>query len=126
MSFAGRTVVVTGASRGIGRGIAEHFHGLGASVVLASRTPGALDDVMATLDAERALAVTGDVGRKDDVEALMAGAADRFGGVDVLCHNVGVYPATPMEDIQLDEWDHVLRTNLTSTFLAVQACGCRR
>jgi 3-oxoacyl-[acyl-carrier protein] reductase len=125
MSFAGRTVVVTGASRGIGRGIAEHFHDLGASVVLASRTPGALDDVMATLDAERALAVTGDVGREEDVEALMASAVDRFGGVDVLCHNAGIYPVARIEDITVDGWNEVLRVNLTSTFLTVQAAAPR-
>ncbi len=125
MTFSGRTVVVTGASRGIGRGIAEHFHRLGASVVLASRTPGALDDVVATLDADRTLAVTGDIGRKDDVEALMAGAVERFGGIDVLCHNAGVYPVARIEDMTEDEWNEVLRVNLTSTFLTVQAVARR-
>ena len=96
-SLAGRTAVVTGASRGIGRGIAEHLASLGADVVLSARTAGALEGVAGALDPDRTLAVPADVRSREAVEALFAAAADRFGGVDVVSHNAGIYPVSMID-----------------------------
>jgi 3-oxoacyl-[acyl-carrier protein] reductase len=119
----GRTAVITGASRGIGRGIANVFSQAGANVVLTARGQEGLDAVAGALDPQRTLAVAGDVTSAGDLERVIAGARGRFGRLDVFCHNAGIYPETALEDISLDEWHHVIDTNLTSTFLAVQACS---
>lgn len=119
----GRTAVVTGASRGIGRGIATVFSHAGANVVLMARGQDGLDVVAAQLDPDRTLAVSGDVTSGEDLERVIAGARQRFGRLDVFCHNAGIYPETPLDDVTLEEWHTVIDTNLTSTLLAVQACA---
>jgi 3-oxoacyl-[acyl-carrier protein] reductase len=120
----GKVAIVTGASRGIGRGIAERFAHAGASTVLVARTKSALDEVAEGITATGGSCetVVADVTRQEDMVRLVEETLARQGRIDVLCHNVGIYPATPLEDIGLDEWDEVLRTNLTGTFLAVKAC----
>lgn len=117
----GKTAIVTGASRGIGKGIARRFLDRGANVVLTARTAETLEAAAAELDGSRCLAVTADVGRAADVERLVQAAVDRFGGLDVLCHNAGIYPESRIEETSEEEWDEVIRTNLTSTFLTVRA-----
>ncbi len=123
MSLAGRTAVVTGASRGIGRGIAEHLASLGADVVLSARTAEALGDVAGGLDPAHTLAFPADVRSQGEVDALFAAAAERFGGVDVVSHNAGIYPVATIDEMTEEAWDDVLRTNLTSTFFVVKAAG---
>jgi 3-oxoacyl-[acyl-carrier protein] reductase len=120
----GAVAIVTGASRGIGRGIAEVFARAGATTVLVARTKSALDEVAQDIrDAGGTCEATvADVTRPEDMTRLVEDTTGRHGRIDVLCHNVGIYPATPLEDMPLAEWEHVLRTNLTGTFLAVQAC----
>jgi 3-oxoacyl-[acyl-carrier protein] reductase len=121
-SLEGRTAVVTGASRGIGRGIANVFAKAGANLVLLARTQSDLERVAAELDGDRAVVVAGDVTRSEDIERARGAARERFGRLDVFCHNAGIYPETPIERIEIDEWRSVIDTNLTSTFLAVKAC----
>jgi 3-oxoacyl-[acyl-carrier protein] reductase len=121
-SLNGRTAIVTGASRGIGRGISKVFSQAGANLVLMARGQDGLDAVAGEIDPARTVAVAGDVTDPGDLRRVVDSARERFGGVDVLCHNAGIYPETPLEEITLDEWHMVLDTNLTSTLLAVQAC----
>lgn len=121
-SLEGRTAVITGASRGIGRGISQLFARAGANVVLVARGPEGLDAVAAELDPEHTLTVAGDVTSGDDLARAVQGARERFGRLDIFCHNAGIYPETPLEEISPKEWHTVIDTNLTSTFLAVQAC----
>jgi 3-oxoacyl-[acyl-carrier protein] reductase len=115
--------MVTGASRGIGRGIAAAFRAAGDDVTVTARSTEALDQVVAELGPDGTLAVPGDVTRLADLDAAAAAAAERFGGVDVLCHNAGSYPIATIEDATVELWDEVLRSNLTSAFLAVKACA---
>jgi len=122
-SFKGRTVIVTGASRGIGRGISRLFAQAGANVVLMARGQEGLDAVAADLDPDRTMAMAGDVTRRTDLDRTVNAARGRFGRLDVFCHNAGIYPETPLEDVTLEEWHTVIDTNLTSTLLAVQACS---
>lgn len=121
--FGGRTVIVTGASRGIGRGISQVFAQAGANVVLMARGQEGLDAVAADLDPDRTIAIAGDVTSRKDLDRTIAAARQRFGRLDVFCHNVGIYPETPLEEVTLEEWQTVIDTNLTSTLLAVQACA---
>jgi 3-oxoacyl-[acyl-carrier protein] reductase len=121
-SLDGRTVIVTGASRGIGRGIVRTFSAVGANVVLFARTQADLDAVAGELPPDRTLAVAGDVTSADDLKRVIDAACERFGRLDVFCHCAGIYPLTPIEEITMDEWHSVIDTNLTSTFLVVKAC----
>jgi 3-oxoacyl-[acyl-carrier protein] reductase len=116
-------VIVTGASRGIGRGISQVFAQAGANVVLMARGREGLDAVAADLDPDRTIAIAGDVTSRKDLDRTINAARRRFGRLDVFCHNVGIYPETPLEQVTLEEWQTVIDTNLTSTLLAVQACA---
>jgi 3-oxoacyl-[acyl-carrier protein] reductase len=124
VTLDGKVAIVTGASRGIGRGIAEVFARAGASTVLVARTEPALVEVAGgiTADGGSCDTMVADVTRPEEMARLAATTLERHGRIDVLCQNVGIYPATPLEEIELEEWDQVLRTNLTGTFVAVKAC----
>jgi 3-oxoacyl-[acyl-carrier protein] reductase len=119
-SIAGRSVVVTGGTRGIGKGIAAVFAGAGARVLVTGRDEGtartAADEVGATGY------VAADVSRKADCEKVAAAAAERLGGLDVLCANAGVFPSARLGDLAEDDIDRVLGVNLKGTILTVQAC----
>ena len=119
--FAGKTVVVTGASSGIGDGIARRFSAEGANVVAAARRRDRLDALVAELGAERTLAATTDVTEADDLEATMRAAADRFGGIDVLVSNAGTAVLKSFEETTIDDWRHIMATDAESCFLGAQA-----
>jgi 3-oxoacyl-[acyl-carrier protein] reductase len=123
-SIAGRAVVVTGATRGIGKGIARVFAGAGARVLIVGRDAEAAKATVAELSATGADVshVLADVGRREDCERIVAAAAERFGGIDVLCANAGIFPATPLAEMTEEDIDRVLGTNLRGTILSVQAC----
>lgn len=119
----GRSVLVTGGSKGIGKGIARVFARAGANVMIAARGEAA---ARATVEEFRghgwtADFVLGDVGDWADVQRMVAATAEAQGGLDVLCANAGAFPQTKMVDMDPDEWDQVLRTNLKSSFLCVKA-----
>ncbi|HWK29203.1 MAG TPA: SDR family oxidoreductase [Solirubrobacter sp.] len=115
--FEGRTVVVTGAGAGIGKGIAARFAGEGARVVLADRS----DAVHAAAEELGGTGVQADVTVPEDVERVFA-AADR---VDVLVNNAGIITISRLEELTLDDWERVLRVNTTGTFLCCQAAAAR-
>jgi len=117
-----RVAVVTGASNGIGRGIAEGLAAAGAKTVLAARRTQLLDEVAHGIrDAGgTALPVTTDVTREDQVIRLFQTARDSFGRVDVLVNNAGVPTHIPIEDITLQYWQEVLDVNLTAAFLCAR------
>ena len=119
-SIAGRAVVVTGGTRGIGKGIAAVFARAGARVLITGRDePTAAAAVAETGAAGYVLA---DVARKADCARVAAAADERLGGVDVLCANAGIFPAASLAEVTEDEIDQVLGVNLKGTILSVQAC----
>lgn len=119
----GKTVVVTGAGRGIGRAIALAAAGAGATVVLAARSEDQIADVAreAASLGPRAVAVPADVRKRVDVERLVSRAVGETGRIDAVVSNAGVFVWKPFEKLSEEEWDRVLETNLKATYLLVHA-----
>jgi meso-butanediol dehydrogenase/(S,S)-butanediol dehydrogenase/diacetyl reductase len=118
--FTGKTVIVTGASSGIGAATAQRFSAEGANVVLAARSDR-LAGVAGALPAERTLAVTTDIGVRAEVDALIAAAVSRFGAIDVLVNNAGVAVGGALADVTDEAWDEVMRVNVSGVFYAARA-----
>ena len=118
-SIAGRSVVVTGGSRGIGKGIASVFARSGARVLITGRDPEAAKAAAGEIGASYLAA---DVSKRADCERMAAFAQERFGGIDVLCANAGIFPDARLADMTEEDIDLVLGTNLKGTILTVQAC----
>src|ERR1700722_2187402 len=118
-SIAGRAVVATGGSRGIGKGIAAVFARNGARVLITGRSE---QDLAATAEELGVSYLAADVASKADCELVAGCAADRLGGIDVLCANAGIFPDARLADMTEEDIDHVLGTNLKGTILTVQAC----
>ena len=121
--LTGKVAVVTGASKGIGAGIARSLAAAGAAVVVnyASGREGA-DRVVAEIAANggKAIAVQGDVSRADDVRRLFAAAKEAFGALDVLVNNAGVFQFAPLEAVTEDEFHREFNTNVLGLLLATQ------
>ena len=121
--FTGKVVVVTGAARGIGRGIAERFAGEGATVVLADRDDGIgliAEEVAEATRAETFGAMC-DVTDERAVDALFAAVDERYGRVDVLVNNAGTITISKLEELSLAAWNRVLAVNTTGQFLCAKA-----
>lgn len=122
-SLAGRSVIVTGGSKGIGLGIAAVFARHGAQVTIAARGAEAAEAAVAKLQAAggKVRWSACDVTDFSSVEAMVNEAAAAQGGLDVLCANAGIFPQTKLVDMDPAEWDHVMATNLRSSFFCVKA-----
>jgi 3-oxoacyl-[acyl-carrier protein] reductase len=122
--LAGRTAVVTGGTRGIGRGIAEILCGAGARVVISGRDAVRGRKVAAEVSAQDTTCRfrTADVRSQADLTSLAGYAREEFGSLDILVHNAGVYPEVPLEQMSEADWDLVHDTNLKSAFFALRAC----
>ncbi|MET0349966.1 MAG: SDR family oxidoreductase [Rhizobacter sp.] len=119
--FEGKTVIVTGAASGIGRGVAERFSREGANVVLCDVDEKKLNDVARALPSERTLGQRCDVTKYDEVEALVAAAVKRFGGLDVMVNNAGIAPEGSATDVSLADWGKTLDTDLSGVFHGCKA-----
>lgn len=119
--FIGKTIIVTGAGSGIGRGVAERFSQEGARVVLAGRSLDKLEQVASRLPADRTLVHVCDVSRFDEVEALVKTAVDHFGGLDVLINNAGIAPSGNALELSLDDWHATLNTDLSGVLYGCKA-----
>jgi NAD(P)-dependent dehydrogenase (short-subunit alcohol dehydrogenase family) len=123
--LTGKTAIVTGGSRGIGKEMAEGLAEAGASLMLCARRTEWLDETLEEFRA-RGFGVEGmlcDVARPNQVEAVVTTTVQKLGGVDVLINNAGVSWGAMPEDMPLDKWQQVLDVNLTGCFLFAQAAG---
>ena len=123
-SLKGKSVIVTGSSKGIGKGIATVFAGHGAKVLIVARHLKDAEATAAELTKAggTASAFAADVTKLSDMQAMAKAAADRHGGLDVLCANAGIFPQAKIEDLSPETWDEVIDTNLKGTFLAIKGC----
>ena len=123
----GRSVLVTGGTKGIGKGIAAAFAAEGASVVITGRDAAAGEKAAAELGAAAAASggtvsyVHGDVADPASCARIVAAAVQQGGGLDVVCCNAGIFPAAPLREMTPAQLDEVLGVNLKGTFYAVQA-----
>jgi len=123
--LSGKTAIVTGGSRGIGKEMAEGLAEAGANIMLCARRAEWLDDTV-TEFAGRGFSVAGktcDVSKAADVEAVVTATVEQFGSVDVLVNNAGISWGAMPEDMPLEQWQKVLDVNLTGCFLMAQAAG---
>ncbi len=128
MLLEGRHAIITGASSGIGRACAVRLAQEGADVCVnyfSDREASQAQAVVAAVKeaGRRGIAVQADVGSEDDVHSMVTQTAEAFGGVDLLINNAGIENQVPTMHMSLEEWERVLRTNLTGVFLCMRECG---
>ena len=122
-SISGRSVLVTGGTKGIGKGVAAAFAAEGANVVIVGRDPEAGERAVDELTAKGGTVsfVPGDVSLAEDCAAAVAAAQERHGGLDIVCANAGIFPAATLAEMTAQELEEVLGVNLKGTFYIVQA-----
>jgi 3-oxoacyl-[acyl-carrier protein] reductase len=120
----GRAVLVTGGTKGIGRGIAEVFAGAGANVVVVGRDRATGEAAAGELSGHggEVAFVAADVRVAEDCERMAAEALERFGRLDVLCANAGVFPDVKLADMTAADIDDIFATNVRGMMLSIQAC----
>ncbi|BBX67904.1 3-oxoacyl-ACP reductase FabG [Mycolicibacterium psychrotolerans] len=122
-SLQGRSAIVTGGSKGIGRGIAETFARAGVKVVITGRTESDVERTVTDL-ADLTGTVTGvaaDVTSPEDCRRAVATAVERNGGLDIVCANAGIFPSASLADMTPEDLEQVLGTNVKGTVYIVQA-----
>lgn len=121
----GQVAIVTGASSGIGRAIAERFAAGGARVVVCSREQGNVDPVVEEIEEAggEALAVECDVTSREAVEALVEATVEEFGGIDCLVNNAGASFMAGFDDISENGWQTIVDINLHGSYHCTQAAG---
>jgi len=123
-SLAGRSVIVTGGSKGIGKSIARVMARAGANITIGARNEGSLAAAAADLAHKGAPVATAtvDVSRLEDCARLAQTAQEHFGAIDVLCANAGVFPNSRLADMTEADIDDVLGCNVKGALFFVQAC----
>ena len=119
-SLQGRSVAVTGGTKGIGKGMARVFAQAGAKVAIIGRDLQRAEAAAGEIGLG-VIGLSGDVTSKASMEKAMAEIAARQGGIDVLCANAGIFPQAKLEEMTEAQWDEVQDINLKGTFLSVQA-----
>ena len=131
MTLNGKTLFITGASRGIGLAIAKRAAADGANIVIAAKTaetnpklPGTIFSAAAEVEAAggRALAVQCDIRDEANVQAAVAQAVERFGGIDILVNNASAISLTPTPATPMKRFDLMFGVNVRGTYLCTQAC----
>jgi len=129
MLLEGRKAIVTGASSGIGKATAERLGREGANVCVnyySAKEQGDAHEVVTSIERAgpgRAIAVQADVGSETDVERMVAETVTAFGGVDIMVNNAGIEKQIPLLETSQEDWERILRTNLTGTFLCLREAG---
>jgi 3-oxoacyl-[acyl-carrier protein] reductase len=123
-SLKDRVGVVTGAANGVGRGIAAVLAQEGAGVVVADLDLASATDAVERLERAggNALALEVDVADRASVDAMVAQTLDRYGRLDILAANAGIYPTTALEEMSDSDWDRVMDINVKGAVHAIQAC----
>jgi NADP-dependent 3-hydroxy acid dehydrogenase YdfG len=122
-NIAGKTVVITGASSGMGAAAARHLAAKGAAVVLGARRTDRIEALVAEITEAggKAIALATDVTKREDLLRLVDVAVDTYGRVDVIINNAGVMPLSPLERVKVDEWDQMIDVNLKGVLYGIAA-----
>jgi NADP-dependent 3-hydroxy acid dehydrogenase YdfG len=118
-----KVVVITGASSGLGEAAAKHLANLGAAVVLGARRADRIEKLAKEIQENggKALAKATDVTQRDQVKNLVDIAVEKFGQVDVLLNNAGIMPLSPIERLNVDEWDKMIDVNIKGVLNGIAA-----
>jgi 3-hydroxybutyrate dehydrogenase len=121
----GKTALVTGSTSGIGLALATAFAVEGCNVVLNGfGDPAAIEKTRATLAQDygiTAIYSPADMGRADEIGAMVADAEKQFGAIDILCNNAGIQHVSPVDEFPIDKWNAIIAVNLTAAFLTIRA-----
>lgn len=122
-NIAGKVIIITGASSGMGAAAARHLAGHGASIVLAARRTDRIEGIVADITGSggKAIAVETDVTRLEDTQRLAKAAIDAFGRIDVLVNNAGLMPLSPLERLKVDEWNQMIDVNVRGVLHGIAA-----
>jgi len=122
-NIADKVVVITGASSGIGESTAKHLARHGAKVVLGARRKDRLDAAVKEISATagKAISFPVDVTKRTEVEALIRGAVESFGRVDVIVNDAGIMPIAPIDALKVEEWDRQIDVNIKGVLYGVAA-----
>lgn len=122
-NIADKVVVITGASSGLGESTAKLLSRHGAKVVLGARRKDRIDAVVKEISAAggQAIGFATDVTKRAEVKALIQGAVDSFGRVDVLVNNAGIMPIAPIQLLKVEEWDRQIDVNIKGVLYGVAA-----
>ncbi len=123
MKLAGRVAIITGATSGMGRGIAERFGREGAAVVVGGRDPDRGREVVRSIEHEggRARFVSGDITTFEDNEALVRSAIETYGGLHIVVSNAGILGTGSVTTVPLETWHRTIGTNLHAVFYLLRA-----
>jgi 3-oxoacyl-[acyl-carrier protein] reductase len=122
-SIAGKTALVTGAGKGIGRAVAIALAQEGVHVALLARTEAQLQDVAKEIEAlgVKAVVLAADIADRAAVEAAVAKATEALGSIDILINNAGIGTFAKLVDMDPTEWEHIIQVNLLGTYYATRA-----
>ncbi|MDB5492148.1 MAG: fabG [Micavibrio sp.] len=120
-NLTGKTALVTGATGGIGGAIAKALHAQGATVGISGRNEAKLKELAAELG-ERVHVLPADLGDIAQIDTLVKAATEAMGSINILVNNAGLTKDNLSLRMKAEEWDEVIRVNLTATFLLAQAC----
>ena len=121
----GKSALVVGASKGLGKAMALALAGAGADVAVASRSQKLIEEVRDKIIASgrQAVAVKADINREDDIIGMAGRVIDSFGKIDILVNNAGIYIPAMALDMTAEDWDKTLNINLKGFFLSCKAVG---
>ena len=122
-NIAGKVIVITGASSGLGEAAARHLSAKGAAVVLGARRAERIQALADEISGQggKALALATDVTNREQVKALVDAAVREFGRVDVMVNNAGIMPRAPLERLTVDEWDQCIDVNVKGVLYGIAA-----
>lgn len=121
--LSGKVAIVTGAGQGIGHGIARYLAAAGANVVVADLNAATAQRVAGELNAigrSDASAIETDVSNEASVQRMIGHAVERFGCLDILVNDAGIFPSKPISQMTLGDWEHVQAVNLRGSFLCLR------
>ncbi|WP_345156452.1 SDR family oxidoreductase [Pontibacter saemangeumensis] len=122
-NIKGKVVVITGASSGMGQAAAKHLSALGATVVLGARRADRIEKLAKEIqeNSGKALAIAVDVTQREQVKKLVDSTVQQFGRVDVILNNAGIMPLSPMDRLNVEEWDKMIDVNIKGVLNGIAA-----